>query len=82
MKQVERRSTIQGRNGRRFGRGFSREELQKAGSNLNEALRFGIQVDSKRRTAHEENIDIVKAFVKERRQSKKSKVKTKSPTSI
>lgn len=55
----------------RIGRGFSREELKKAESNLQEALRFGIPVDAKRKTAHEENIEAVKAFMHERKLASK-----------
>lgn len=63
----------------RTGRGFSREELKKAESNLQEALRFGIPVDTKRKTAHEDNIEAVKAFMHERKAaSKRQKPRGKS----
>lgn len=49
----------------RYGKGFSREELKKAGTSVKDALRFNIPVDSKRKTAHEENVKAVKAFLQE-----------------
>ena len=58
------------------GRGFSRGELKKAGTNHKEALKLGIPLDSRRRTVHEENVTEVKAFLKNI--SKKSKPKRKS----
>jgi ribosomal protein L13E len=75
MKQTKQRATVLGRSGKRFGKGFSREELQKAGSNLKHVVKLGAPVDSKRRTAHEENIEIIKALLKEGKESKDSKGK-------
>ena len=65
----------------RFGRGFSREELKKAESNLKEALRFGLPVDAKRKTAHEENIAAIKAFLQEKKPASKPKKPRKKPKS-
>ena len=65
----------------RCGKGFSSEELKKAGLSLKDALKLGIPVDSKRKTAHEENIGAVKAFLGEKEAAvkpKKSKGKSKS----
>jgi len=62
----------------RSGRGFSREELKKAGLSLTEALRLGVPVDSRRRTAHEENVGTVKTFLESRKTAPKSKGKSKS----
>jgi len=64
----------------RFGKGFSSGELKKAGISLKDALKSGIPVDSKRKTAHEENIEAVKAFLQEKEAAlkpKKSKRKSK-----
>ena len=62
----------------RLGRGFSREELKKAGSNLQEALRFGLPVDAKRKTAHEENVAVAKTFLqKKKTESKQKKLASK-----
>jgi ribosomal protein L13E len=65
----------------RFGRGFSREELKKAESNLKEALRFGLPVDTKRKTAHKENIAAVKTFLQEKKPASKPKKPRKKPKS-
>jgi ribosomal protein L13E len=65
----------------RLGRGFSREELKRAGSSLKEALRFGIPVDAKRKTAHEENIEAVKTFLQEKKPASKPKKPRGKPKS-
>lgn len=62
----------------RLGKGFSREELKKAGLNLKEALRLRIPIDSRRRTTHEENIAVIKTFLEYRKPTSKSKRKSKS----
>ncbi|MEM3697029.1 MAG: ribosomal protein L13e [Candidatus Bathyarchaeia archaeon] len=63
----------------RYGKGFSREELKKAGISLKEALKSGIPVDFRRKTVHMENVKAVKAFIeKEKPKPKKSKGKSKS----
>jgi ribosomal protein L13E len=61
----------------RLGKGFSREELKKVGLTLKDALRQGIPVDCQRRTAHEENIEIIKNFVKNKQTKPRSKQKSK-----
>jgi len=65
----------------RAGRGFSREELKKAGSSLNEALRLGLSVDIRRKTAHEENIEAVKAFLQEKKPASSTKKLRRKPKS-
>ena len=65
----------------RLGRGFSREELKRAGSSLTEALRFAIPVDAKRKTAHEENIEAVKTFLQEKKTVSKPKKPRGKPKS-
>jgi large subunit ribosomal protein L13e len=62
----------------RCGKGFSREELKKAGINLKEALKLGIPVDFRRKTLHNENVDAVKAFMEKEKAKPKSKGKSKS----
>lgn len=57
----------------RYGRGFSREELKKVGLSLKEALKLGIPVDSRRKTAHEGNIEVVKTFLENMKAKPKSK---------
>jgi ribosomal protein L13E len=62
----------------RFGKGFSREELKKVGLSLKEALRMKIPVDCRRRTAHEENIEVIKTFLGSMKAEIKPKRKAKS----
>ena len=46
----------------RSGRGFSLEELKKAGLNPAEAKTLKIPVDKRRKTAHDQNVKAVKAY--------------------
>ena len=62
----------------RYGKGFSAEELKKAGLSFKEALRLGVPVDSKRRTAHEENVEAIKTFLESAKTKSKRKGKSKS----
>ncbi len=62
----------------RFGRGFSRDELRKAGTSLTEAVKLGVPVDSRRKTMHEDNVETVKTFLKDRKAASKPKKKPKS----
>ncbi len=65
----------------RFGRGFSREELRKAGSSLKEAVKLGLLVDDRRKTVHDENVEAAKVFLKERRPASKPKKPRRKPKS-
>jgi large subunit ribosomal protein L13e len=47
---------------KRVGRGFSREELKKAGINLQEARRIELPIDFRRRTTHDENVEAAKTY--------------------
>jgi len=51
----------------RSGRGFSREELNRAGSSMKRALKLGLRIDAKRKTAYDENVEALKAFIQEKR---------------
>ena len=63
----------------RLGKGFSREELKKVGISLKEALKFSIPIDTRRRTAHEENVEAIKNFLKSKKEKKpRRKAKSKS----
>jgi large subunit ribosomal protein L13e len=65
---------------KRHGKGFSREELKKAGTNMAEALKLRIPLDPRRKTAHEENIEAVKAFIAQKKaEQKPKKQKPKKP---
>lgn len=44
----------------REGRGFSLEEIRKAGLTLHKAKRLGISIDKRRRTSHTQNIQTLK----------------------
>jgi ribosomal protein L13E len=65
----------------RFGRGFSRGELKKAGSSLKEAVKLGLPVDDKRKTVHDENVEAAKSFLQERRPASKPKKPRRKPKS-
>ena len=56
----------------RAGRGFSRGELREVNLSVKEALKLGIPVDIRRSTVHDENIDVLKSFLAETLQAKKS----------
>ncbi len=60
----------------RKGRGFSRDEIGKAGLDAAEAAKLGLPVDCRRKTAHDENVAAVKAYVE--KQKAKAKKKSKS----
>lgn len=61
----------------RNGRGFSCNEIGKAGLNAIEATRLGLPVDFRRKTAHDENVEAVKAYVKKAKAKAKPKPKPK-----
>jgi len=63
---------------KRYGKGFSREELKKAGLSFREALKLSIPVDSRRRTVHEQNVNAIKGFLKGKKKASKSKKRRKS----
>ena len=60
---------------KRQGKGFSSEELKKAGLSLSEAVRLHIPVDPRRKTIHEENVEAVKVFLDKKREAAKPKAK-------
>jgi ribosomal protein L13E len=60
------------------GKGFSLDELKKAGSSLTEAVRLRVPVDPRRRTAHDENVEALKPILAERKSAVKSKSEGKS----
>ncbi len=45
----------------RKGRGFSPNELEKAGVNKLQARQLGLPVDYRRKTAHDENVETIKS---------------------
>jgi len=44
----------------RIGKGFSKDELKEAGVDFKQALRLTIPVDLRRKTKHEENVNVLK----------------------
>ena len=50
---------------KKIGRGFSLGELQAVGLNFKKALKLGLRIDKRRRSVHEENIEILKKILKE-----------------
>jgi ribosomal protein L13E len=59
----------------RSGRGFSREELKKAGLNKAEAKKLEIPVDRRRKTAHDQNVEAIKAYAEKKKAETKPKPK-------
>ena len=64
----------------RNGRGFSPEELKKAGLNKTEAARIGIPTDPRRKTAHDENVETIKAYAEKKKAVAKPKTKPSPET--
>ncbi len=62
----------------RNGRGFSRNELKKAGTNPTEALKLHIPLDQKRRTIHEENVTNIKTILTASKKPSKPKKKKRT----
>ncbi len=62
----------------RYGKGFSREELKKAGLSLREALKLRIPIDSRRKTIHEENVEVIKNSLGTKKPVSKPRRKSKS----
>ena len=59
----------------RSGKGFSTEELAKAGLNPAEAKRLKIPVDKRRKTAHDQNIEALKVYAEKKKSEAKPKPK-------
>ncbi len=75
-------SVVRKRNGKkRVGRGYSRGELKKAGINFSQALHIGLPVDVRRRTVHDENVELVKQQLQKFKIVKKRVSKAKGKTS-
>jgi len=67
------------RNGKqRYGKGFSREELKKAGLSIRESLKLSIPVDPRRKTAHKENVNSIKKLLKSIKEKSRVKKTRKS----
>ena len=61
----------------RSGKGFSLEEIKKAGLDQSEARKMKIPVDQRRKTAHDANVAELKAFKEKQQAEAKPKPKLK-----
>ncbi|MCX8187750.1 MAG: ribosomal protein L13e [Nitrososphaeria archaeon] len=62
---IVRRRLKDGRVIVRAGRGFSLNELRRAGIMIEVAKRLGLPIDARRRSAHEENVRALKELLQE-----------------
>ena len=75
------KATITKRNGKKStSRGFSLTELQKAGLTKQDAKQMGIPLDAKRKSAHDENIETLKAHAEKAKPKAKPKEPKRKPT--
>jgi large subunit ribosomal protein L13e len=63
---------------KRIGRGFSREELKKAGISLAVARAIELPIDMRRRTAHDDNVEAIKAYAAKEKAERKAMEKTET----
>jgi hypothetical protein len=66
----------------RRGKGFSREELKKAGLTPQQALAHGVIVDYKRKTGHEENVEALKTLLASETATTRPKPKRKAAAPV
>jgi hypothetical protein len=59
------------------GKGFSKIELKKTGVTIEVAQKYGLRLDSRRRTAHQKNIDQLKKWFNKFSENKKEIYKSK-----
>jgi len=64
----------------RNGKGFSSGELKKAGLDKTEARKIGLPVDQRRATAHDENVEAIKAYAEKKKAETKPKPEPKPKT--
>jgi ribosomal protein L13E len=57
-------------NKQRSGKGFSQEELKKAGINKTEAKKLEIPIDKRRKTAHDQNVKTIKTYAANKKKAK------------
>jgi ribosomal protein L13E len=74
------KATITKRNGKKStSRGFSITELQKAGLTKQDAKKTGIPLDLKRKSAHDENVEALKAHAEKAKAEAKPKEQPTKP---
>ena len=61
----------------RRGKGFSTEELEKAGLTLGDAKKLEVPVDKRRSTVHDWNVEVLKAYAQKEKAKAKPKTKPK-----
>lgn len=64
-----------------IGKGFSLGELKKAKLDLKKALKLGIPVDPRRRTAHQVNVETLNNLLETKKASSESKREKRKPKS-
>ncbi|HMK94677.1 MAG TPA: ribosomal protein L13e [Candidatus Limnocylindrales bacterium] len=75
------KATVTKRNGRKStSRGFSLTELQKAGLTKQDAKKIGVPLDVKRKSAHDENVETLKAHAEKAKPKAKPKEPERKPT--
>jgi len=72
-------SVVRIKNGRtRRGKGFSRSELKEIELDFKQALKLGIPIDRRRKTKHQENIEILKKYLRSQGSMEEAQVTHKS----
>ena len=70
--------TITKQNGKQKpGKGFSLNELKNAGVNKQQARQIGLPVDVKRKSAHDENVETIKAHAQKAKEQAQAKAEAK-----
>jgi len=64
-----------------IGRGFSLNELTKAGLTRQDAKKIGVPMDIKRKSVHEENVECIKSHAQEAKKQAAAKPVTTKPKS-
>ena len=65
-RKTEITTAVRKSGGIRKGRGFSRDELKEAGLDFRRALELRLQVDTRRKTKHDENVKALKQLLRKR----------------